>query len=219
MWGNILSLSLYVVIISTLLFQSSRIFELIKRTNEKMRRAEELLFIFNIMKEDFLKSKRVFADENENSVILAGFLMYVSPEKNDSSWGIVLSCSEGKARVYNLNPKNFVYFIWNGLLYSKSIFGKIKISSDTYEITFQNCNGMEEGMLIFSDYFEIKWYSKDGNIIRMSKRYSGEDGSVKESYQVAGRGEIEVEIKGTNKIISLLSEDREFKITFSFDSQ
>ena len=214
MWGSIFSLSVQVLIVTTLLFQSLRLISVIKDTSRSIKEAEELLFIFNILKEDILKSRELWVESN--SIVVRGFLMYVSNRKSDFGWGIVLSCEgDGRAKIYNIKPKNYLYFLSEGIIFSKQVFAKFRTSDKSHEVLLPNCEGLKEGTLVFSDFFEVKWYSKDRKIIREVKRYAGEDGRVKLSKQLAGYGRIKVERNHKHYVVSLLSEDEKFKISFA----
>ena len=212
MWGSIFSISVQVLIIATLLFQSLRLISLIKNTSGSVKEAEELLFIFNILKEDILKARELWIESN--SILMRGFLMYISDRKNDLGWGIVLSCEEGRARIYNIKPKNHIFLNGDTVL-SKPVLAKFRVGDRLYEVLLPDCEGIKDGTLIFSDFFEVRWYSKNHKIIREVKRYAGEDGKIKVSKQLAGYGKIKVEKNRENYIVSLLSENEELKISFA----
>lgn len=201
---EIIKITLFSSILFAFLFQMTTIIKKSRETIEKMRDSEELSFTSYLIKEDLLKS--VMTEASNNKVQIYGFMMSLSEEKNDSEWGIVGECKDGVARIFNLNPQNQIFVLKEDkTVESKKVIMKQKVGKNLFKVWFQDCEGLEEGKVIFSDFYIVKWYSENGKIYREVERYY-EGKSAKSKFFVS-KGEIKtggkkIEIKINSSSIS-----------------
>lgn len=201
---SLLNVILSSTVVILVLFYSVQMFRNIRNRLFDITRAQEILTVFNILKEDILKSADIKTDRNK--IILRGFLLSFSDDENDRDWGIVLNCSDGIAQIYNLNPKEFIWeFREDKTIELYRVYEKIKISENTYKVNLSSCPSPYS--LCFSDLYEIHWHSERGKIYRESFRNDG--AKIHHSKFFVANGEIVV----SNKNVVL--ENKGFKIGFN----
>lgn len=187
---NIKMLSVLNMVVSSsvvffILFYSLKLFKNVRNNIMQTNRAQEILIVFNMLKEDIYRSFHLVSEDGR--IIMKGFLMSLSDEENDKDWGIITECSEGVSIVYNLTPRRFLW-IWDGLK-NMSLYivqSRRKISSKIYEVTLNSCPPV--GSLCFSNLYEVHWYSENKKIYREVMRNEGE--RVARSKFFVSRGEI-----------------------------
>jgi hypothetical protein len=195
--------TLFFVFLFQFTFVSRKIVELIKNIKE----IEELTYFSFMIREDVLKAKNVSLDRNK--IQLLGFMMSLSDQENDSQWGIIKTCQDGEAHIFNLNPPSQIFVLGeDGSIITKSVLAKTKIKAGEFLVYFADCNFVYEGNLVFSDLYKVSWYSQVGKIYREVERYY--DGKVSKSKFFVGKGEIKTE---DGKIIKISKGENE--ITFS----
>lgn len=176
----VLSSMLFVIVFHSLtLFRDLRYG--IVRTNI----AQEILLTFNLMREDILKAVYVRAESSR--IYLRGFLMSLSDEENDSGWGVVLSCADGIALVYNISSRDFLWVLGDTLELHR-VLGRRKVSEKLYELWLEECPPPDS--VGFSDVFDVLWYSEGGKIYRETFRNDGS--RVFHSKFLVSRGEISI---------------------------
>jgi hypothetical protein len=199
---EIIKIALFSSVLFTFIFQISAIIKKSRETIEKMRDSEELSFVSYLIKEDL--SKSIKTSIIDGKVQIYGFMMSLSEEKNDSEWGIVGECKDGVAMVFNLNPQNQIFVLKEDkTVESKKVIMKQKVGKNLFKVWFPDCEGLEEGKVIFSDFYRVNWYSENGKIYREVERYY-EGKSAKSKFFVskgkieAGGKKIEIKINSTS---------------------
>jgi len=199
---DLLRISTFSAITFLFIFQFAFISKKIIQTIRKIKELEELIYISYMIREDILKARDITISENKLQIL--GFMMSLSDGENDSQWGIILSCQDGKAHIFNLNPPNQIFILSSGKIETKNVLAKIKIKQNEFLAYFPDCNFLEIGNLVFSDFYKISWYSENGKIYRESERYY--DGKIAKSKFFAGKADLKIEegvvkiSKGDNEI-------------------
>jgi len=199
---DLLRISTFSTILFLFIFQFAFISKKIIETIRKIKQLEELTYISFMIREDILKARNIII--SQNTLQIFGFMMSLSDGENDSQWGIVLGCQEGKARIFNLNPPNQLFILSLGNIEIKNVLTKIKIKQNEFLAYFPDCNFLETGNLVFSDFYKISWYSENGKIYRESERYY--DGKIAKSKFFVGKADLKIEegilkiSKGDNEI-------------------
>ncbi|GBD02785.1 hypothetical protein HRbin19_00054 [bacterium HR19] len=189
---EIIKITLFSSVLFAFIFQMSVIIKKSRETIEKIRDSEELSFVSYLIKEDLSKSINTITIDDR--VQIYGFMMSLSEEKNDSEWGIVGECRDGVASVFNLNPQGQVFVLKEDkTVETKKVIMKQKVGTKLFKVWFQDCGGLEEGKVIFSDFYRVSWYSENGKIYREVERYY-EGRSAKSKFFVS-KGVIETEGK------------------------
>ncbi len=211
MFGNIVGIifssSLIFLCIYYVKVFSSKFIETIRI----QRSSAEILYIFNMLKEDIMKAKVIDIIEQGSILELQGFLMSLSDDENADGWGIILDCYQdiGKAIVYNLNPQKNI-LIWDnvsGEIENLFVLSKRKLAGKIYEVLLQRCDETIVGKIAFSDLFKVRWYSEGKRIYREVSRYGA---SYRAKFFV-GEGKIQI----LNSRVYIKTPDEKTQISFS----
>jgi len=204
---ELLRISIFSAFFFAFLFQFTFISRKIVEVIKGIKDIEELTYFSFMIREDVLKAKSISLDGDK--IQLLGFMMSLSDQENDSQWGIIKTCQDGEAHIFNLNPPSQIFVLGeDGSIITKNVLAKTKIKADEFLVYFTDCNFLYEGNLVFSDLYKVSWYSQIGKIYREIERYY--DGKVSKSKFFVGKGEIKTE---DGKIVKISKGGNE--ITFS----
>ncbi|MCS7212952.1 MAG: hypothetical protein NZ927_01815 [Candidatus Calescibacterium sp.] len=193
----LLNIAFSSIVVFSILFYSTMLFRKVRDRIIEANNAQEILIVFNMIKEDIMRS--FYLEAENNRIVIKGFLLSFSDEENDKNWGIIIDCQNSRATVYNIIPQNFV-FVWNENNISVyPVYSKRRLDSKRHEIRLPSCP--PSNSFTFSNFYEVYWSSSENKIYRESIRNDGSQ-TYKSKFFVA-KGEIlisnrKVQIKNKN---------------------